>query len=165
MGFSLTPQTNKNGIQKKAEAAKNNPQKTIGRDINEAEKLELERIANNPNEYVDFDIPWSLNINYNLSYNKTGFLDSRVSQKLNISGDISLSETWKIGFQTGYDFDQKQVSFTNIDISKDLHCWEMRVNWNPFGQFQSYSFDLRVKSSMLQDLKISRRRSFYDRNF
>lgn len=165
MGFSLTPQTFKNGVEKKAQATKDDSQKTIGRNITEGESMELQRIANNPDEYIDFDIPWSLNINYNLSYNKTGFLESRVSQKLNLRGDVSLSETWKIGFQTGYDFDLKQVSFTNIDISKDLHCWDMRINWNPFGQFKSYSFDLRVKSSILQDLKISRRRSFYDRNF
>ncbi len=165
MGFSLTPQTFKNSVKKKAEEARKNPTQTLGREINESESLELQNIANNPDEYVDFDIPWSLNINYNINYNKIGFLESRVSQQINVGGDLSLTETWKIGFQTGYDFDLKQVSFTNIDISKDMHCWEMRINWNPFGTFKSYSFDLKVKSAILQDLKISRRRSFYDRNF
>jgi len=49
-----------------------------------------------------------------------------------------------------------------IGIARDLHCWQMNVNWIPFGRFTSYNIDIRVKSSILQDLKVSRRRSFFD---
>ncbi|NJO01913.1 MAG: hypothetical protein HC880_09670, partial [Bacteroidia bacterium] len=67
--------------------------------------------------------------------------------------------------RSGYDITRQQISFTNINISKDLHCWEMSFNWNPFGRFQSWQFDIHVKSSLLQDLRLTRQRSFYDRNF
>ncbi|MDX2306203.1 MAG: putative LPS assembly protein LptD [Microscillaceae bacterium] len=129
------------------------------------EAQELEYIQANPELYVDFDIPWTLQASYNISYNKTGFLDARIEQQINFSGDLSLTKTWKIGFRSGYDITRKAVSFTNIDIFKDLHCWEMRFNWNPFGNFQSYNFTISVKSALLQDLKINRQRSFYDRDF
>jgi hypothetical protein len=63
---------------------------------------------------------------------------------------------------SGYDFVAKDFSFTSIDIYRDLHCWEMRFNWIPFGFRQSYNFSINVKSGMLQDLKLNRRRQWFD---
>jgi hypothetical protein len=57
---------------------------------------------------------------------------------------------------------QKEIAFTSIDIFRDLHCWEMRFNWIPFGFRQSYNFSINVKSGMLQDLKLNRRRQWFD---
>jgi len=34
----------------------------------EASQDELDEIHQNPHEFVDWDIPWSLNINYNFNY-------------------------------------------------------------------------------------------------
>jgi hypothetical protein len=81
---------------------------------------------------------------------------------LNLNGDVSLTEKWKIAFMSGYDFVAKDFSFTSIDIYRDLHCWEMRFNWIPFGFRQSYNFSINVKSGMLQDLKLNRRRQWFD---
>ena len=132
--------------------------------LSEEEERELDVIEASPDVYVDFDIPWSLRASYNVSYSKIGFREANVQQQINFSGDISLTKTWKVGFRSGYDITLKRISFTNIDIYKDLHCWEMRFNWNPFGTFQSYNFTISVKSALLQDLKINRQRSFYDRD-
>jgi hypothetical protein len=38
----------------------------------------------------------------------------------------------------------------------------MRLNWIPFGQQEYYSFQINVKSAILQDLKLVKRRDFYD---
>ena len=81
---------------------------------------------------------------------------------MNFSGDLNLTPKWKIGFSSGYDFSQKTISLTTIDIFRDLHCWEMHFNWIPFGFRQSYNFTINVKSSMLQDLKVNRRRQWFD---
>jgi hypothetical protein len=51
---------------------------------------------------------------------------------------------------------------TNIGIRRDLHCWQLSVNWVPFGRYQSYNFSIGVKSGVLRDLKLDRTRSFYD---
>lgn len=123
----------------------------------------LQGVLNDPNRYVDFEIPWSLRVNYLLNWSRDGFRPPQQTQTLNFSGDLSITKTWKIGFSSGYDFDARDISFTSIDIYKDLHCWEMRFNWIPFGARQSYTFDINVKASILQDLKLSRRRSWYDR--
>jgi hypothetical protein len=116
-----------------------------------------------PNEYVDFNLPWSLRVNYTFQYNKRGMQVSEVTQSMNFSGDLKLTEKWKIGFNSAYNFEEKDfTSATRLSIHRDLHCWQMDVNWVPLGPFQSFSVDIRVKAPTLQDLKLSRRRSFWD---
>jgi len=116
----------------------------------------------NPDAYVDFNIPWNLRLNYNFTYTKTGFEEPKIIQTVRMNGDVSLSEKWKIQYNTGYDLDRKEFTQTSISIARDLHCWTMALNWVPFGRMQFYSFSIGVKSSLLQDLKISRQRSFFD---
>lgn len=117
--------------------------------------------------YADFNIPWSLHLNYNVSLQKYYVVKSQkdtisINQDLNFSGEVNLTAKWKIGMSSGYDFIAKQLSFTSFDIYRDLHCWEMRLNLIPFGYRRSYNFSLNVKSSVLQDLKLNRRKDFRD---
>ena len=115
-----------------------------------------EYVKEHPEEFIDYTIPWTLNISYNVNYSKP-LLKETITQTLNFNGDVSLTPKWKLGFTSGYDFIQNDISYTSIDIYRDLHCWEMRVNVIPFGPRQSYIFTLQVKASMLQDLKITKR--------
>ncbi|MEN8227199.1 MAG: putative LPS assembly protein LptD [Bacteroidota bacterium] len=112
-------------------------------------------------DYVDFDIPWSVRVDYNFSYRKP---EDEVSivQTVRASGDFSLSPNWKIGFNTGYDLDRKQFTTTNLSIYRDLHCWEMRISVVPFGDYKSYNFQINAKSSILSDLKYNKRKSWQD---
>lgn len=132
---------------------------------------ELKMVKTHPEGYVDFDIPWRLNISYIVRYGReyfySGMYDPDSIQKsfvqtLRFSGDVNLTPKWKIGFNSGYDFEHKKMSYTSFDIYRDLHCWELRFEWVPFGYRQRYSVDLKVKSSLLQDLKLSRKKDWYD---
>ncbi len=123
---------------------------------------EINRIVADPSQYIDWDIPWNLTVGYNLAYTRQVNNTTNITQAMNVSGDLSISEKWKINFNTGYNFDQNEITQTMIGIARDLHCWQMNVNWVPFGRFTSYNIDIRVKSSILQDLKVSRRRTFFD---
>jgi len=110
---------------------------------------------------VDFSIPWNLRFNYSFRYDKP-LEEKTVTQTLGFSGDFSVTPKWKIGFSSGYDITNKKLSPTSINIFRDLHCWEMRLTLIPFGFRKMYSFQINVKSSMLQDLKWSKRDSYYD---
>lgn len=111
--------------------------------------------------YVDFDIPWSLRVDYSFSYNKPRD-EVTLVQTLRASGDFSLTPNWKIGFNTGYDIDKKQFTTTNLSVYRDLHCWEMRISVVPFGTYKSYNFQINAKSSILADLKYNKRKSWVD---
>jgi hypothetical protein len=130
--------------------------------MNQFVENEINRIVADPSQYIDWEIPWNLTLGYNLAYAKQVTNTTNITQAMNVSGDLSISEKWKVNFNTGYNFDSKEITQTMIGIARDLHCWQMNVNWVPFGRFTSYNIDIRVKSSILQDLKVSRRRTFFD---
>ena len=123
---------------------------------------QLNHINNNPDQYIDWTIPWSLNINYNLVYFKPVY-NPQFTNSISFNGDVSLTPKWKIGFNSGYDVVLKKPTYTTIDIYRDLHCWELKFHLIPFGTRQSYRLDIQVKAPVLQDLKLTRRREWYDR--
>jgi hypothetical protein len=112
-------------------------------------------------EYVDFNVPWNLNIRYNLNYAKPRN-EGQVNQTLNFSGDVSVTPRWKLQFSSGYDFKANDFTMTSINIHRDLHCWDMSFGVVPFGTRKSWNFSIAVKSSLLKDLKYNARKSWYD---
>jgi hypothetical protein len=130
--------------------------------ISDAEK---QYILQNPDMYIDFSIPWNLRISYNVDYQHVVNQSPVITQSIRFNGDVSLSEKWKITYNSGYDFQKKAFTQTQLSLSRDLHCWQMSVNWTPFGKYQSYNFSIGIKSSMLKDLKLDRQRNFFDNTY
>ena len=64
-----------------------------------------------------------------------------------------------IAFASGYDIKNKGIALaaTNVAIVRDLHCWQMNLQWNPYAAFATYIFNINVKASSLQDLKLTKR--------
>lgn len=114
--------------------------------------------------YVDFNIPWTFSLRYNFNYSKRGIAEPNITQALNFNGNFSLTTKWKIGFNSGWDFKIKKLTYTSVNISRDLHCWQMRLSWIPLGMRQSYAFTISAKSSILNDLKWEKRKNWYDRD-
>ena len=125
-------------------------------------RREIDYINSNIAEYVDFNVPWSINASYNLNRRKIGYNDPTITQTITMSGDISISEKTKISMRSGYDFKNKMLTQTSINATRDLHCWRIRFNWIPFGRFQSYNLSISAVSALLQDLKLEKRSRFFD---
>ena len=127
-------------------------------------------------DYWDFEVPWSISLDYTFSYSKSYSANTEpgatkpisrntISQMLRVNGNLSLTPKWKFSFSSGYDFQQKEVTSTSFNLTRDLHCWEMTFSCIPFGTHQSYNFQINVRSSMLRDLKLTKKDSWYDRHF
>lgn len=114
-----------------------------------------------PEAYVDFNIPWNLNAYYNLNYSKPDTTKT-ITQTITFNGNLFLTKNWEIGLTSGYDFTNKQVTITSVNIHRNLHCWEMNFTWVPFGFRQSFLLNINVKSSTLKDLKLTRKKDWYD---
>ncbi len=106
-------------------------------------------------------LPWNLNMYYNINFLKVKNKLTDI-QTLNFSGDIAVTKYWKLGLTSGYDFTNRNLSYTSLNIYRDLKCWEARIDWVPFGFRKSYSLTINLKSSMLNDIKIPRQRQWYD---
>lgn len=119
-------------------------------------------------DVVDFSIPWDFTISAHYSRLSSYIValagyETNESATLSITGTINATDKWKIGFNTGYDFINKDYTYTSLDFYRDLHCWELRMNWIPFGPRQGWNFGISVKASMLQDLKYEKRNDFRNR--
>ena len=140
---------------------------TIGLRLDENSFLSNKRQEDKKEENEEkrdfYSIPWILNANYSLTYNKeyksSAFADT--TQSLNFSGNFKITKKWKIGFRSGYDFDAKDFTYSSIDIYRDLHCWEMLFNWIPIGFHQSYTLTIRVKAAALRDLKYEKKKDWF----
>lgn len=125
-----------------------------------ASQEELKEINSRPDEYIDYSVPFNLAVGYNAFIRSKEIVaegEKRVTQTVRFNGDLSITPNWKVTFNTGYDLTGKQWSTTYLGFYRDLHCWELRFNWIPFGIQQRYDFQINVKSSILQDLKLTRK--------
>ena len=130
-----------------------------------AQEYELD----NPNDYVDWNIPWSFDLNYTFNYVTTykwsydqKTPEKRLVNNVGFRGQVNITPKWKITFRSGYDITAKKMSLTSLSLYRDLHCWEMRFNVIPFGPRQSWNFSINVKSGLLQDLKLNKKKDFRD---
>ncbi len=117
---------------------------------------------------VGFDVPFDFAFFYTFRYQlQRAYFSPKqkkpkpISQSFTINGSTRLTENWRIGFITGYDISTRQVSATSINIDRNLHCWRLSVQVNPFGAYKSYMFTLQPVSGMLSSLKLTRRREWF----
>ena len=111
--------------------------------------------------YLFAKIPWSLSVSYNLRYGAMGsewdekrnYPKMGFKHNLSFSASIGLGSGWKASTSLSYDVNAKKISYTSINVSRDLHCWSMSASFVPFGPYKSYTFHIGVNASMLADLK------------
>lgn len=118
--------------------------------------------------YTSFMIPWGLRLDYTLKYTNPNYQqffyrsaqDKPTKQHLDINGEFDLTENWKAVIRTTYDITKRRLQYEdiNINITRDLHCWEMKFECQPWGDREYYAFNIGVKSPLLQFMKYSRKR-------
>ncbi len=111
--------------------------------------------------YQQFDVPWTMNMSYSLGYSKPGY-KSTLTQAIAMNGNVTLTKNLAINYVSGYDFRAKAITMTSVGIRRDLHCWEMNLNWIPVGSLKGWNFTIRAKASVLGDLKYERRKDYHD---
>lgn len=115
--------------------------------------------------YMSWQVPWSLSINYSIGYGYGDFnyqkmeYNGRITQNLSFSGNIRPTKNWAFNFTASYNFDTHKLAYMNCNISRDLHCFQMRASFVPVGPYKSYNFGISVKSALLSDLKYDKRSS------
>lgn len=159
------------GGDKKEKLPVNNPQNT---QINPISGLPLDEfqqeaayISNNPGEYANFNIPWSISCTYSFNYNRvpnglgTGYT-GLITQNASWSGTLNLTPKWQIGMNGSYNISQKELGMISMYLTREMHCWQMAINISPVGKYRSFNISISPKSGLLRDLKINRTRFFYD---
>lgn len=122
-------------------------------------------VQNNPGAFVDFSIPWTLSLNYNMSITKQFDRELQWDKRTLVhtttfNGSVTLFKRWAINFDSGYNFQEKKLTTTTLGLHWDLHCWELSGTVVPFGLRKSFMVQLNIKSPLLKDLKLQRRGTF-----
>jgi hypothetical protein len=169
--YTLNNDTFKKLFGKKEEDEKNKDNK--GKEENEDEETEEETEEQNNNSnmrktekasvdsdgYLAFKLPWSVSLSYSYSIREDRSKDINIktmrypyslAHSLNVSGNFKIGSRWNMTYSTGYDFTSKEMSMTTLNITRDLHCFNMSCGL-VFGPFTSYNFSIRANSSMLTD--------------
>ena len=125
-------------------------------------------IQKNASEFADFSIPWSVSFSYslrfyrNISFTNPGKYTTTTNQDFNWNGDVNLTPKWKIGMSGSYNISLKELGVLSMNLSRDLHCWQMSVSISPVGRYKFFTINISPKSSLLRDIKVNRTRYFYD---
>ena len=101
----------------------------------------------------NFRINHSLTVRrqYNTTLQKDTVIIS--ANTISSSGNIKLTKNWDIRVGNfGYDFQNKRITYPDFTFSRNLHCWEMGLSWQPFNE--TYSFFIRVKPGHLDFINI-----------
>ncbi len=144
--------------------------KTTPKPSNFGTQDEKEEIIENIDQFLDWNNPWKLSFNYSFRYTHRYDPTQKANtddivQSIGFNGDVSVTEKWKIGFTSGYDFQDGAFTYTSLNLYRDLHCWEMRFSWIPTGFQKSWNFSINAKSPLLQDLKLQKKKDFRDNLF
>ena len=122
--------------------------------------------------YTNPNVPWSVNFSYTFSCNRSWSFDSKlnslavknnITQTLRVNGNIKLTPKMNINASSGYDFQAKQMTSTQLSATYDMHCFNISVSWVPTGTWQSYSFRIQANAAALADLlRFKKSSSFWD---
>lgn len=128
---------------------------TVDRRVQRKERAELDNDG-----YEKLNMPWNVNISYSVNYRPSSDFNydkmryrMRFTHSLQLSASLSLTDNWSFSGNTSFDFEAKQFTQMNVNVTRKLHCWTMTANFVPFGYYKSYNFRIGVNASMLQDLK------------
>jgi lipopolysaccharide assembly outer membrane protein LptD (OstA) len=105
-------------------------------------------------ETKKIDIPWSTSFNINYSLNKSDVKNPVERIDLSTRANFQLTKNWKISWNARFDLVKKDITTNSFSIYRDLHCWEMAFDWQPERGY--YSFQINVKASALQDIKVTK---------
>ncbi len=130
-------------------------------------QTEAAYVSNNPAEFADFSIPWSVSFSYSLRFQRdrkpdySGFT-TNIFQDMNWNSTLNLTPKWQLGVNGFYNISQKELGTISVSIAREMHCWQMAVNVSPVGRYRFFNITISPKSSLLRDIKVNRTRYFYD---
>ncbi len=126
----------------------------------------VEKAKSDSDGYQVFKMPWSLSLSYsfNIREDKNKPINRHsmrypysYTHNINANGNVKISNNWSFSFNSGYDFQAKEITQTSCTVSRDLHCFNLSASLSPFGRWKYYNVTIRANASILQDLKYEQR--------
>lgn len=101
-------------------------------------------------------VPWNARIDLNYDLNKSNPENVTKNLGANISAGLRISPNWQVNYTARIDVLKKDIISQSYSFVRDLHCWEMRLDWTPTGPAAGYFFIIQIKSPTLRDIKLQK---------
>lgn len=97
--------------------------------------------------------PWSFSLKF--SYRWRYRFDQSPTKSATLNADnisFRLTPKWRFNTRIGYDFIEKELTPSQFGLTRNLECWDLTFQINPFGENQYYFFRLTLNSVQVQSL-------------
>ncbi len=113
---------------------------------------------------INFEIPWKISLEHvfalSLNGDPTNYSSKRYvpTNTLRASGDVSISQNWKIASTLLYNAETGKVSNLNFNLFRNIHCWNVGFNWTAIGTNKNFSVNLRANAAALSNVNVNLRK-------
>ena len=100
---------------------------------------------------------WNLNVSLRYAANRQNPINPRNTFWMNSRLSLQITRSWRVGYSARFDLMKRDLVSHDLNIHRDLHCWEMNFTWTPSGFGRGFYLRVNVKSPTLRDLKFESR--------
>ncbi len=101
----------------------------------------------------DFQSTFEMGLDFSYRWTYQFGRDARKSAVLNANNiRFNLTPKWSVTTRIGYDFIEKELTPSQFSLRRQMVCWDLSFQFNPFGDFQYYMFRLSLTGGQIQSL-------------
>ena len=106
---------------------------------------------------------WSSSASFSFSYNNANPNNPYKTFWMSSNSTFQVTEAWKVQYNARLDLINQELVSHTFSVYRDLHCWELSLNWTPNGYASGLYLKINVKSPNLRDLKLEQRGGTFSR--
>lgn len=119
-----------------------------------AAQMESDIFGDQTPGWTPFDVPWEVSGQLVYSFSKPNPDLTQESLYAVLRGSFSLTPTTRVGVSGTVDVLTGAVLNPIVDVSKQIHCWYLTLNWVPVGINRGFFLRFGASASQLRDLVI-----------
>ena len=106
---------------------------------------------------------WDTSMSFSFAYNNANPNNPQKTFWMSSNSTIQLTQSWRVQYNARFDLINQNLVSHTFSVNRDLHCWELSLNWTPNGYASGLYLRLNVKSPNLKDLKLEQRGGTFNR--
>lgn len=129
--------------------------------LNEEEK-QADIFGDRAGGYDAMRVPLSFNFDFNFSYSDPIYQTAAKrnitrTMTVNLGMNLQVTDTWSLRSGLYYDIINDKLNNPVINITKELHCWQLSIDWNPIGAYKGFYLRFGNSNPQLKDLQYEKR--------
>ncbi|MCP4632948.1 MAG: LPS export ABC transporter periplasmic protein LptC [candidate division Zixibacteria bacterium] len=116
---------------------------------NSADETDIFRRRRNPE--LPTQSPWILSFS---GYYNENRVSKSIRRWIKINYETPITQSWRIKYDCNYDIEKKEITDQEVQITRNIHCWQGSFVWRPGGRRPGYYLKINVID--LPDIKVEK---------